>query len=134
MKKILLVLFLLLFSSPIFAQQFSQYNTGTLYDSFENPAQRTFIPDSSKMYAFNFLFPNFNTGFYLSGNAQAALQSRAFSGYYNTAPLQIGQNKYNHINVNANAYSIMFKIFASLDGNQEIGFSINTKAESNGLI
>ncbi|MDB5009545.1 MAG: hypothetical protein JWQ06_334 [Mucilaginibacter sp.] len=134
MKQFLLVLFLLLFSAPIFAQQFSQYNTGTLYDSFENPAQRTFIPDSSKMYAFNFLFPNFNTSFYLSGNAQAAFQSRVFSSYYNTAALQIGQNKYNHINVNANAYSVMFKIFASLDGNQEIGFSINTKAESKGLI
>ena len=71
MKNILLIFFLLLSSAvKIFAQQFSQYNTGTLYDSFENPSQRAFIPDSSKQYAFNLLIPNFNGNFTFSGDEQ----------------------------------------------------------------
>jgi hypothetical protein len=134
MKKHLLIFFFLLFSAKIFAQQFSQYNTGTLYDSFENPSQRVFTSDTSKMFAFNFFAPNFNLNFYLTGDAQAAVRSRVFSNYYNTAALQVGKGRYNHINANANAYLVMFKVFASPNGDQELGFSINTKAESRGFV
>ena len=134
MNKLLLASFFLLFAVKGFSQQFSQYNTGTLYDSFENPAQRTFIPDSSKMFASNFLVPNFNVNFYLTGDAQTALKSRAFSSYYNTGALQIGNGKNNHIDINANNYLVMFKVFPDLNGNAELGFSINTKAEARGLV
>src|SRR5437879_6955614 len=106
MKKLLLIFCLLFIAAKGFSQQFSQYNTGTLYDSFENPSQRSFVPDTSKMYAFNFLIPNFNTGFYLSGNAQSSLVSRAFGSKYNNSALQIGTGKYNYANAYANAYSI----------------------------
>jgi hypothetical protein len=69
MKKLLLLL-LIIAPYKIFAQRFSQYHTNTLYDSFENPAQRAFIPDSSKKYAFNLFIPNFSSDVYLTGNAQ----------------------------------------------------------------
>ncbi|MGZ3820601.1 MAG: DUF5723 family protein, partial [Mucilaginibacter sp.] len=69
MKKILLIFCLFLFAVKGFSQQFSQYNSGTLYDSFENPSQRSFVPDTSKMFAFNFLVPNFDANFYLKGDA-----------------------------------------------------------------
>src|SRR5258708_13021887 len=96
MKKILLVLCLLFFTVKIFAQQFSQYNTGTLYDSFENPSQRAFIPDSSKQFASNFFVPNFNGNFVLNGNAQSTFTSRIFLNVYDNSAFQIGQNNYNH--------------------------------------
>src|ERR1700704_4000246 len=112
MKKILLVLCLLLFTVKIFAQQFSQYNTGTLYDSFENPSQRAFVPDTSKTYAFNFLVPNFNVNFLLTGNAQTSVVSRIFTGKFNNSALTLGNGSFNNGNLNANAYWGMFKLFA----------------------
>lgn len=134
MKKILFACCFFLISANVFGQQFSQYNTGTVYDSFENPAQRAFIPDTTKQFAFNFLIPNFNANFYLTGNTQVPLKSRVFNSYYNTAGLQVGKGNYNHFNVNANAYSIMFKMFASLSGNQEVGFFTNTSVEARGAM
>ncbi|MDR3696023.1 DUF5723 family protein [Mucilaginibacter sp.] len=134
MKKFLLVLFFLLFSVRIFAQQFSLYNTGTLYDSFENPSQRAFIPDTSKMYASNFLIPNFNANLFLSGDAQATLKNRAFLNKYNNTALQIGKGKYNRVNENVNAYLIMLKMFSSLSGDEEMGFSWQMKSDGKGAL
>jgi hypothetical protein len=134
MKKLLLVFCLLLFTVKIFAQQFSQYNTGTLYDSFENPSQRTFIPDSSKQFASNFFVPNLNGNFVLNGNAQSTFTSRIFLNMYDNSALQIGQNKYNHVSADANIYLFMVKMFASLDGEEEMGFSAQIRGEGKGLI
>lgn len=133
MKKILFVCCFFLVTVNVFGQQFSQYNTGSLYESFENPSQRAFIPDTTKQFAFNFLVPNFSANLYVTGNIQVPLKSREFSGYYNTAGLQIDKGQYNHLNLNANAYLVMAKMFASPNGNQEIGFFVNTKAELRGL-
>lgn len=132
MKKSLLLLCFLLPAIKIFGQQFSQYNTGTLYDSFENPSQRSFIPDSSRQLASNFFIPNFGANLYVKGNAQNALINRLFAGYYNTADLTVGAGKYSNIRSTANSYWAMLKIFTSLNGNQEIGFSASTRAESSG--
>ncbi|MES2375300.1 MAG: DUF5723 family protein [Bacteroidota bacterium] len=133
MKKGLLIWCFFLIGVNVFGQQFAQYNTGSLYDSFENPAQRAFIPDTTKQFAFNFFIPNFNANFYVAGNGQAALKTRAFESYYNTANLEIGNGAYNRINMNLNSYLIMFKLFASENGDQEVGFSFNTKAEARGI-
>ncbi|SEN91213.1 hypothetical protein SAMN05192574_104574 [Mucilaginibacter gossypiicola] len=135
MNKIFTILFLTFCSLSVSAQQFSQYNTGTLYDSFENPSQRSFIPDSSRAVAFNFFVPNFDANLYLTGHIQRPLKSRAFASpaFYNTSSLRIGQNALNHFNANANAYAIMLKFFTSLNGNVEMGFSAQTRVESRGL-
>jgi hypothetical protein len=130
MKKSILVWCFILLTVKGFGQQFFQYNTGTLYDSFENPAQRAFIPDTTKNFAFNFLLPNFSSNFFIAGNAQQGLKTRAFSSYYNTANLKTGENAYNRINLNLNYYALMFKVFVSEYGDQEIGFFFNTKAET----
>ena len=134
MKKVLLVLCLLFFTVKVFAQQFSQYNTGSLYDSFENPSQRAFIPDSSKKFASNFLFPNANLNFFLSGDAQASLKGRAFINKYNNSSLVINQGRVNLANLNANVYFVMLKMFSSFNGDTEWGFSWQTKAEGLGII
>jgi len=135
MKKVFIFFCSVCFTAQVSAQQFSQYNTGTLFDSFENPSQRSFIPDSSRQFAFNFFIPNFNVNAYLTGNIQPGIKSRLFASppYYNTSALQIGQGKYNHFNGNLNAYSLMFKMFSSLNGDVEMGFSVQTKMESRGL-
>ena len=133
MKKSLLFLLFLLFSVTSFAQQFSLYNTGTLYDSFENPSQKAFISDTSKEFSSNFFFPNFNTNFFLSGDAQASLKSRAFLNKYNNSLLLINQGKYNTINENANAYIFMIKMFNDVRGDEELGFSWQVKSEGKGL-
>jgi hypothetical protein len=133
MKNFLLAICFLFISVETFGQQFSQYNTGTLYDSFENPAQASFVPDTSRRLAFNFFIPNFNSNLYITGNGQAPLKSRAFSGQYTNTALTLGEGRFSRVNVNANVYSLMFKAFTSLDGNQEIGISTQTRAEGRGL-
>ena len=133
MKKLLFVICLILFSSRLFAQEYSQYNTGTLYDSFENPSQKSFTPDTSRSYAFNFFVPNFDINFAIKGDAQQTLKNRYINNNYNNSALQIGSgNKYNYLNTNANAYSIMFKAFTSFDGNVEVGFFVDTKLDGRG--
>jgi hypothetical protein len=135
MKRFLFIFCILLFTSRLFAQQFSQYNTGTLYDSFENPSQRSFIPDSSRQFASNFFFPNIDANGYFTGNAQQTLKDRLFSQYYNNKSLVIENGpKYNHAYGNANVYLFMFKIFGSLNGNTELGFSAQTKFEGRGVV
>ncbi|ASU34199.1 hypothetical protein MuYL_2310 [Mucilaginibacter xinganensis] len=124
---------LLSFSVKIFGQQFSQYNTGSLYDSFENPSQKAFITDSSRQFSSNFLVPNFNANFFITGNAQATLKGRAFNNSYNNSALLINQGKYNHVNTNLNAYLVMFKMFSSLNGDVELGFAAQTKMEGKGV-
>ena len=134
MKKILLVFCLLLPGVKIFAQQFSQYNTGTLYDSFENPSQKAFITDTSKKFASNFLVPNFNLSLLLKGDAQSTLKTRFILNRYDNSLLKIDQGSNNHVIGNVNVYFIMLKMFASLDGDEEIGFSAQTRLEGKGLI
>jgi hypothetical protein len=133
MKKSILVWCFILLTIKVFGQQFSQYNTGSLYDSFENPAQRAFIPDTTKNFAFNFLLPNFSSNFFLAGNAQQGAKTRAFSSYYNTANLKTGEQAYNRINLNVNNYALMFKVFVSEYGDQEVGVFFNTKGEMRGV-
>jgi hypothetical protein len=89
MKNFLLAVCFLFISVETFGQQFSQYNTGTLYDSFENPAQASFVPDTSRKLAFNFFIPNFNSNLYVTGNGQVPLKSRAFSGTYENTSLTL---------------------------------------------
>lgn len=134
MKRSLLFFCCLLLTSKIFAQQFTQYNTGTLYDSFENPAQRSFIPDSSRQFASNFFFPNIDGNFYITGDAQHTLKDRYFNNMYDNQALKIGNGtSFNHVNANANAYWLMLKMFTSLDGKEEVGFFVESKALGRGI-
>jgi hypothetical protein len=118
MKKFLLVLLF-----------FSMLNTETLYDSFENPSQRAFIPDTSKMYAFNFFLPNFNADVALKGDAQGSLKSRLFTNMYNNSALKIGDQNYSQAVASANVYILMAKMYSSLNGDEEIGLSWQLKTE-----
>lgn len=134
MNKLILLFCLNVFAFKAFSQQFSQYNTGTLYDSFENPAQRAFIPDSSRQFAANFLVPNFSANSFLSGDAQASLKSQLFYGHLDNTGLLINQGKYSRVSADANLYLIMLKMFTSLRDNQEAGLSIQIRTEGKALV
>ncbi len=134
MNKILLFGCLFFISANAYSQQFSQYNTGTLYDSFENPSQRSFIPDSSRQFASNFLLPNFNANLNFSGDAQTALKTRIFADAYDASAIPVGVGKYNYLQGNTSAYWLMFKMFTNLQGSREIGFFAKTSAETRGII
>jgi hypothetical protein len=132
MKKFLLAICLILSAPKVFSQQFSHYNTGTVYESFENPAVQTFTPDSSRQYAFNFLIPNISGNLYFTGNSQSSIKNRLFNGFYNNSQLKIGQGAFNNANANVNVYLIMFKAFTNLSSNGEIGISVQTRGEARG--
>jgi hypothetical protein len=134
MNKVLFFSFLFLFSAKAFSQQFSQYNTGTLYDSFENPSQRSFIPDSSRQYASNFFLPSFNGNLQFTGDAQTAFKTRIFADAYDASVVPVGTGRYNYLQANASAYWFMFKMFTNLEGSREMGIFIKTSAESRGII
>ena len=132
MRIFLLAICLILSASKVFSQQFSHYNTGTVYESFENPAVQTFIPDSSRRLAFNLFIPNLTSNLYLTGNSQSSLKNRAFNGTYDAERLKIGEGAFNRVAGNANIYLIMFKAYTNLSSNGEIGFSVQTRGESRG--
>jgi len=134
MTKLLICCLLSLFSFAAYAQRFAQYNTGTLFDSFENPSQAAFIPDSSRNIAFNFLIPNFTINTYLQGNTQYTLKSRLFLGKYNNEAITVGQNQYNNALANVNVYLGMLKLYTSVGGRQEIGISYQIKGNGRGHV
>jgi hypothetical protein len=134
MRKTLLLFCLIFCTANIFAQQFAQYNTETVYDSFENPSQRSFIRDTTKMLAFNFFFPSFTTNGFLVGNIQQTLINRIKYNKYDNSALQIGAGRRNHLNLNINAYLFMFKIYTSQKGDQELGFSMKLVGEGRATV
>ncbi|RYE31269.1 MAG: hypothetical protein EOP42_10820 [Sphingobacteriaceae bacterium] len=114
------------------AQHLAQYNTGTLFDSFENPAQRAFIPDSSRQFAFNFFVPNAGANSSFIGNGRQSLLSLINNGTYNSSNLVNGLRSPNKISLNSNTYWFMLKVFTRLNGDQEWGISAQTKANGRG--
>ncbi|RCH55171.1 hypothetical protein DJ568_08255 [Mucilaginibacter hurinus] len=129
MKKLILLGCLLISSAELLAQQFLQYNTETVYDSFENPSQRSFIRDTTRKFAFNFFFPSITTNGYLTGNVQQTLVNRLSNAQYDNSNLQIGEGKRNYLNLNINAYLFMFKVYLDQKGDQELGLSMKLVGE-----
>lgn len=134
MKFLFGLLLLLLFTFTTQAQQFAHFNTGTLFDSFENPAQRAFIPDSSRQFSFSFFVPNFGSIGSFSGNGQNSLHSLLTQGIYNSSKLTNGLANRNYLNVGANGYWFMLKMYDRLEGDREFGVSAQTKVEGKGSI
>lgn len=122
MKKIAFVSLLCLLSNCTFAQQYSLYNTRTLFDSFENPSQKAFQVDSSSKYAFNFLIPTLASNTAFVGPAQSSFKDLAFKGVIN-GNVPLGVNGKNTLILNSNAYLLMFKLFKDVSFNKELGFS-----------
>ncbi|WP_395802025.1 DUF5723 family protein [Daejeonella sp.] len=125
-----LATFFLLSGITANAQQFSLYNSRTLYDSFENPSQRAYQVDTSKRIAFNFFIPtiSFNTTF--SGPAESSFKTLIYNGLFNGRDLVLGQNRKNILTLNSNNYIAMLRILKSVKNYQEIGVSWQIRSDT----
>ena len=134
MKKIYLILFTIIsLSTQLKAQQFGLFNTKTLFDAFENPAQKAFVLDSSRHYASNFLFPNLGLNLSNKGDSNFPLRSLInggkFNGEYDASGVPIGTNGRNKASISTNIYLLTFRLFKSYKFQQEMGFSWQLRAD-----
>lgn len=129
LKRGLIICSLLLSVYHSKAQQYGLFNTKTLFDGFENPAQKVFTLDSSRQYASNFLLPYFGASAASKGNDDL-IRKAINTGVYNASNLPIGQNKYNTIQQNSNVYLLTLKIFNSYKYQKELGFSWQIRTDA----
>ncbi|MDB5118877.1 MAG: hypothetical protein JWN56_95 [Sphingobacteriales bacterium] len=134
MKKIVLVICSIIYSQLAFSQQFSLYNSNTLYDAFENPSEKAFQADSSKKFATNIFIPTFGVNGFIAGPAQESFRSSLFIGVPNATKLELGTNRVNRVVTHTNAYLLMFRIFKTEKYNTEMGFSWQVRNDGNALI
>ena len=130
MKNAYLILFLLGAGYSSFAQQFSLYNTRTLFDSFENPSQKAFIADTAKKYSFNFFIPTVSVNTAAIGPAQPYIKRLAYEGILNAQGISLGEEERNKILLNSNTYLMMFRVFRSVKNHREMGFGWQIKSDS----
>lgn len=105
------------------AQQFSLYNSRTLYDSFENPSQKAYQIDTSRRFAFNFFVPTISINSTFSGPAEPEFKSLIYDGVFNGRDIITGENQRNTLTFNSNNYIAMFRMLKSVKNNQEMGIS-----------
>lgn len=123
-KKHLLFIFFCFACLSLKAQQYGLYNTRTLFDAFENPAQKAFVLDSSRQYASNFLLPYLNISAANKGDANSIVKRLIDGdGVFNTSEIPIGNQKRNTLIQQSNIYLISFRIFKSYKYHKELGFS-----------
>ena len=132
MKKIVLLIALFTSSKFCQAQLYSLNNSGTLYDSFENPVQITSTKDQSRKYAFNMLFPAIGNSVFFDGEANTAFKTMLFKQRINASGIgNIGEARMNNLYSISNNYLLMFKIFKSVKYKRELGFAFQLRSESN---
>jgi len=112
------------------AQQYGLFNTKTLFDSFENPAQKAFVLDSSRQFASNFFLPYLGLNAANRGDSKSALSSLINDRYYDTSNIPIGLNKRNRLFGSTNIYLFNFKVFKSYKYHKELGFSWQLRSDA----
>lgn len=131
MNKVCVLIGLLVISSHhLKAQQFSLFNTNTLFDAFENPAQRAFVSEDSRPYASNFLWPSFGFNGGNRGDASYALKKKINDGNIDTRKIPIGTNLRNTLYGSSNVYLITLKLNPLYQNHQEWGFSWQVKSDA----
>ncbi len=127
-------LFLLLFLihgavSSSYSQQYSLYNSRTLYDSFENPSQRAYQVDTSRRFAFNFLIPTISLNATFSGPAEPAFKSLVYDGVFNGRDITLGENRMNTLAFSSNNYIAMFRVLKAVKKYKEMGISWQVRTD-----
>jgi len=128
MKKSLIALFLVVFTLNATAQQYTLFNTKTLFDSFENPAQKSFVLDSSRQFASNFLIPYLDLSSLSRGNSNLAIRNLINQGYTQSRIGAFENPKVmrEHINM----YLAAIRLFKYHKYHSEMGFSWQIKSET----
>lgn len=128
-KKLILTLSVIFLLNQAKAQQYSLFNTKTLFDAFENPAVKAFTLDSSSRFASNFLLPNFGLNGSNNGSANHLIRKLINERVYDSKLLPLGSGGKNTLNLNSNFYLLTFRIFSSYKYNQEIGFAWQVRSD-----
>lgn len=114
-----------------YAQDFSLNNSGTLYDSFENPVQSTSTKDLSRKYASNFFIPSLSNNVYFDGEANRSFKTMLFKGKIDSRQINtIGQVNINTLQSYSNNYLFMFKMYKSQKRKSELGIALQLRHES----
>ena len=123
------IIVLLCFSfGSVEAQQFGIFNTNTMFDGLENPAQKTFQLDYSRKYNSNFFLPSFGVTGSNKGNndfVRRLISERKIDA----SNVDLSSNHQNVVNFNSNIYIATLKIFQSYKYQKEIGLSWQIKSE-----
>lgn len=122
-KSIIITLVLLISTHLSYAQQFSLYNSRTLYDSFENPSQKAFQVDSSRRFAFNFFIPSLSASGTFSGPAKPAFKSLIYDGVFDGRDIDLGSTRPSTLSLYSNNYIAMFRFLKAVKNYQEMGLS-----------
>ena len=123
MKRVFLLLFFVICANQLRAQQYGLFNTNTLFDGFENPAQKSFVLDSSRQFASNFLLPYFGLNAANKGASDYSIRRLTSEGVFSARNIPLNTGKSNIIYANANVYLLTLKIYASYKYQKELGFS-----------
>ncbi len=128
MRKYLFTLLLVVVFSCVNAQQYALFNTKTLFDSFENPAQKSFVLDSSRQFASNFLIPYMDLSSLSKGPSNDAIRNLVNSGYTQS---RVGAfNNPNTMRESINVYLVAVRLFKYHKYHSEMGFSWQIKSET----
>lgn len=128
MKKGLVVLFLIVATLSATAQQYALFNTKTLFDSFENPAQKSFVLDSSRQFASNFLLPYLDLSSLNRGQSNEAIRDLINQGYTQSRIGAFANPK--TMRENVNMYLLAIRLFKYHKYHSEMGFSWQIKSET----
>lgn len=129
MKRAICVTLIFLASSLyVHAQQYALFNTKTLFDSFENPAQKSFVLDSSRQFASNFLIPYMDLSSLSKGDSKSAIRALVNRGYSNYRSGDFQNPKTTRENINI--YLLNIRLFKYHKYHSEIGFSWQIKSET----
>jgi hypothetical protein len=129
-KRYLFICVLLISTTQLRAQQYGLFNTRTLFDAFENPAQKAFVLDSSRQFASNFLLPYFGLNAANKGDSKYTLSELINNSTYNTDDILIGNNNRNKLFMSSNVYLLTFRMFQSYKYNKELGFSWQIRSDA----
>jgi hypothetical protein len=129
-KRYFIVFIFFLLSTQLKAQQYGLFNTKTLFDAFENPAQKAFVLDSSRQYASNFLLPYFGLNAASKGDSQFVLNGLIDNGIYDSNNVPIGNNDRNKAIQSSNIYLFNFRLFKSYKFHKELGFSWQMRSDA----
>lgn len=121
-KRLLSICILILLAQQLKAQQYGLFNTKTLFDGFENPAQKVFTLDSSRQYASNFLLPYFGVNAASKGNSDF-VRRLVNEGIYKSQDIPLERKGLNTLYQHTNAYLLTLKIYNSYKYQKELGFS-----------
>lgn len=130
-KSFLLLALLFHAGNTAFSQQYGLFDTHTLFDTFENPAQSAFARDSSRRFASNFLLPSFGLKGEYKGEAGDLLYKLIHDRQYETSAIKDGVPTRNQLLFRFNQYLLNFRIFISPNYQRELGLSWQFRSQTN---